>query len=230
MYEAVTAYPAGSSTAARLASVASRYGYDGLVVWDADRTLEEGGQRIRDHYEIDVAHGTRVRADDPETASGHIGSARSQTTILGLEGGSVTLNRFAAETDRVDVLLRPMAGEGDVNHVIVRTARDNGVAIGVDLRPVIHERGGARVRAIEDLRKLAELIAHYEAPYVVTADPRTHLELRAPRELAALGDAIGQPAAWIERGLEQWGELVERNRAVRQDSFIEPGVKRGEEP
>jgi ribonuclease P/MRP protein subunit RPP1 len=119
-----------------------------------------------------------------------------------------------------------MAGDGDFNHVLANSAAENGVRIEFSLRPVVHQSGGSRVRALGDLRKLRELVEDADAPYVVSADPRSHLELRAPRDLRALGSAIGFDTAAIEQGLTEWGRLVERNRDRMSDSFIEPGVSR----
>jgi len=73
-----------------------------------------------------------------------------------------------------------MAGNGDVNHVLVKAAVENGVRLEFDLSGVLRESGGRRVRIIQSLRKLREIVNHYDAPYVVSVDPTSHLELRAP--------------------------------------------------
>jgi len=63
----------------------------------------------------------------------------------------------------------------------------------------------------------------------VSADPRSHLGLRAPRELTGLGEAIGFDAEDIEAGLAEWGTLVERNRERESETYIEPGVRLDDE-
>ena len=228
MYEAVYAYPDGESTVGRIAQTAADYGFEGVVVRtpSADRAAYDP-ERITEEYGIDVVEGVAIPADDPQQASGAIGTHRSSSTIVTVEGGSTALNRFAVENDKVDVLAGPMAGQGDINHVLVKAAVENGVRLEFDLSMVLRSTGGRRVRTLQSLRKLSEIVDYYDAPYVVSAAPASHLELRAPRELVALGEQIGLSGEFIETGLTEWGRLAERNRHIVSESFIEPGVERG---
>jgi ribonuclease P/MRP protein subunit RPP1 len=252
MYEAVHAYPDGEATVARHAATAARHGYEGIVVrsrdaldpaaGDGSAAVDDGGDSVgtaRDEspvrdpdalageYGIDVVDAVEVDADDPTSASGAVGNYRSDRTVVCVVGGDDALNRFAVEQPRVDVLARPMANGGDFNHVLAKAARDNGVRVEFDFGPALRATGGKRVRALADLRKLREIVAHYDAPYVVSGNPRSHLELRAPRELVAVGEAVGFDADAVREGLRAWGDLVERNRERRSEGFIEPGVRRG---
>ncbi|PSQ57455.1 MAG: ribonuclease P [Halobacteriales archaeon SW_9_67_25] len=201
MYEGVHAYPDGASTVGRLALTASEYGYDGVVV----RSVE-------------------IRAADPSQASGFVGNHREDATIVAVHGGDPVINRFAVEQPAVDVLAHPMAGDGEFNHVLAREAAENGVRVEVSLKPVLHRDGGQRVRDLRALRKLWEILDHYGTPYVVSTDPGSHLGLRAPRELQALGSVVGIDADDVAAGLAEWGRLAERNRERSSASFVEPGV------
>ena len=225
MYEAVTAYPAGDSTVSRQAKTAADYGYDGLVV--RTREAEFDADAISDRYEIEIIGGIEIDAADPEAAAGGVGNHRPECPILLVRGGTNALNRYAVEAERVDVLSRPMAGDGDFNHVLARAAATNRVFIEFDLGPVLGERGGPRVQALQDLRKLRELVEQYDTPFVVSATADSHRGLRAPRELRAVGKQIGFTADQITAGLRAWGEIVARNRARDEEAFIEPGVRRG---
>ncbi|QRV15336.1 ribonuclease P [Haloterrigena salifodinae] len=228
MYEAVHAHPDGESTVARFAKTAADYGFEGVVVRNHhDSRAEYDAEAIREEYGIDVVEGLEIRADDPQEASGSVGNYRTTETIVGVHGGTNAMNRFAVESEKVDVLAHPMADNGDVNHVLVKAAVENGVRLEFDLSGVLRTSGGRRVRVLQSLRKLEEIVGHYDAPYVVSANPRSHLELRAPRELTALGEEIGLSTAFVERGLAEWGRLAERNRRIQSESFIEPGVERG---
>jgi len=224
-YEAVHAHPDGDATVARLAATASEYGFDGIVVRNhGDARAEYDTDDVSDTYGIDVVEGVEIRADDPSQASGYVGSHRESATVVAVHGGTNALNRFAVEQPSVDVLAHPMAGEGDVNHVIAKTAADNGVRLELSLGRVLRSEGGQRVQALRDLRKLWDLVSEYDTPYVVSADPGSHLQLRAPRELAALGDVVGIGADTVQTGLAEWGELADRNRHRASDAFVEPGV------
>jgi len=230
-YAAVLAHPEGSSTVARFALTASECGYVGIVV------RNHGGEgpdfdatAIGDEYDIDVVRGVEVRADDPSRASGFVGNHRADKTIVAVHGSTPEINRFAVEHPAVDVLAHPMAGDGDLNHVLANAARDNGVRLEIDLGPLVRDQGGDRVRAIQGLRKLRDLIEAADVPTVCSLTPTSHLHLRAPREVIALGESVGFDAATIEAGLAEWGHLAERNRERRSESFVEPGVRRIDGP
>jgi len=228
-YEAVRAYPAGESTAARFALTAADGDFSGIIVRNAAEAGCNDGEPTRNaiaaEYDIDVVDAVTVRAEDASAASARVKDAREAHTIVAVRG-SRSLNRFACEEPRVDVLAKPMV-DGDVNHVLARAAKRNGVRFEFDLGRVLRLQGGRRVQALSDLRKLREIVFQYDAPYVVSASPDSHLELRTPRELRALGAAIGFTGEEIGDGLAEWGRLAERNRERLSESFIEPGVKKG---
>lgn len=230
-YEGVRAYPDGESTAARFALTASEYDFSGIVVRNAPETgVFDGGdepnkEQIADEYGIDIVDAVEIHVEDPSAASARVKDRREEHTVIVVRG-SRALNRFACEEPRVDVLARPMA-DGDVNHVLARAAKRNGVRFEFDFGRVLRLSGGRRVQALSDLRKLREIVSYYDAPYVVSATPETHLQMRAPRELLALGEVIGFSREQAKRGLAEWGRLAARNRERLSESFIEPGVKNG---
>lgn len=225
MYEAVHARPDGDSTAARMAATAADYGFEGVVLRNhGDESFDADAAAIADRYDLDVVDGVEIRAESRSRAGGFLGAHRPERTVVLVHGGDPALNRFAVESDRVDVLAHPMASDGDVNHVIVEAAADNGVALEVDLSPVLRSSGGRRTRAIAGLRKLRDLIEHATAPYVVSADARSHLHVRTPRELLALGKAIGLDREWIATGLKEWGRIAARNRERLSEEYVAPGV------
>ncbi|MFD1571936.1 RNase P subunit p30 family protein [Halorubrum laminariae] len=242
MYEAVHAHPDGDATVARHAATAARYGYDGIVVRTREAldvaTAADGLSASADapasdpvalgeEYGIDVVDAVEIDADDPTSASGSVGNYRPERTVVCLVGGDDALNRFAVEEPRVDVLVRPMAGSGEFNHVLAKAARDNGVHVEFDLGPLFRETGGKRVRALADLRKLREIVTNYDAPHVVSANATSHLELRAPREVVAAAEAVGFDPEWVRDGLDAWDEIAARTRERRSEAFIAPGVQRG---
>ncbi|SEP12179.1 ribonuclease P protein subunit Rpp30 [Halorientalis persicus] len=228
MYEGVHARPDGESTVARQALTAAEYGYSGIVVRNhGDQPCDADYGEIAETYGIDVVDGVEVRAEDPSRASGFVGNYREDKTVVSVHGGDTQLNRFAVEQPAVDVLAHPMDG-GDFNHVLAKEAARNGVRVEFSLARVLREQGGTRVRAIQDLRKLREMVETYDVPYVVSADPTSHLQLRAPRDLRAVGDVIGFSAEQVEDGLREWGRLAERNRERQSDRYVEPGVRLGE--
>ncbi|MFC6835650.1 RNase P subunit p30 family protein [Halomarina ordinaria] len=225
MYEAVHARPDGESTVARMALTAAEQGYEGVVVRNhGDAPAHYDPESAAEASGIDVVDAVEVRAEDRSRASSFVERHRERRTLVCVHGGA--LNRLAVEDERVDVLAHPMR-DGDVNHVLARAAADNGVRLEFDFSRVLRADGGERVRAIAGLRKLRELVEKYDTPYVVSADARSHLHLRAPRELVAVGELCGFAPEQVREGGREWGRLAARNRERRSDSFIEPGVRRG---
>ncbi len=228
IYEAVHARPDGTSTVARLALTASEYGYDGVVVRNhGDEPASFDPETVADTYDVDVVPGVEVRAEDPSRASGFVGNHRERQVVVAVHGGSRDINRFAVEQPAVDVLAHPMRGDGDVNHVLAKVAARNGVRLELSLRRVLTSEGGDRVTAVRDLRKLVELVEHYDVPFVVSADADSHLGLRAPRDLAALGGVVGLSAEQVRTGLREWGHIAAATRERLGDDVVRPGVRRG---
>lgn len=226
-WEAVHAHPDGQATVRRLALTAAEDGFDGLVVRNhGDQPAEFDPAAVSADSGIDVVSGVEVRAEERSRVAGLIGSHRGDRAVVCVHGGPEPINRLACTDSRVDVLAHPTHGDG-VDHVLVRSAADNDVALEFSLARVLRAAGGRRVRALRRLRTLRELLEKYDAPHVVSADAASHLQLRAPRELAAVGSVVGADPGWIRDGLAEWGRIVERNRERASESFIQPGVRRG---
>ncbi|MFW6385264.1 MAG: RNase P subunit p30 family protein [Halodesulfurarchaeum sp.] len=231
MYEGVLVESNGSTTASRFATTAARLGFDGVVIRNIHQMMGEfDREKIGRVYDIDVVSGIEIVSDDRTEASGYIGSYRPETTILILRGGNPEINRFAAEHEQIDVLADPMGRDGDLNHVIVAEATNNDVHVEVSLAPMLRHSGGQRVRALRSLRKLRELIEAYDAPYVVSAGATNHLQMRAPRELKAVGAEIGFEPEDIGDGLRAWKTIARRNRERLSPEYVQPGVRRDPHP
>ncbi len=226
-YETAVAHPDGRSTVGRLAATAARQGYGGLVVTNADRE----GVTVEGDHAIDVVSGVVVNAADAETAAGTLGSVRSGSdtryTVVCVRGRTAETTRFAVGQDRVDALLLPADRDVDFDHVRAATAEDHGVRVALDLGGVLRETGRDRVAALERLRRRREILDDADATPLVTARARSHLDLRSPRDLAAVGEAVGLGSDAVRAGLAGWGAVVAHVRRVTAPEFVEPGVRRG---
>ncbi|MFB6187364.1 MAG: RNase P subunit p30 family protein [Halobacteriaceae archaeon] len=226
MYESVVVYPRGDSTLARFAKTANVYGYSGLIIRaDRDQIPLESVPTIQERYDIDIATAVEIDADSKGEVSGHLGAVRNEYPLIMCRGGSPSLNRFAVESPRIDILSAPMEDEGDFNHVLARKATENNVAIELSFANVLRDAGGRRVQSIQQLRKLEEIITHYDTPYVCTGSPHSHLELRAPREMKAVGNQIGFSPEFVEKGLQHWQEILETNRKRMSEQYISDRVR-----
>lgn len=226
-FEAVRGYPDGSSTASRFASKAATLGFDGLILRNGRQAFApESMDAIGDRFDLTLIAGMELTPAVPDDASGRLPQLREEVPVVIVAGGTVALNRFVAEQRHVDVLARPITADGPSIEVgTAKTAKEHDVAIELDFAPV-RATGGRRVRYLKRLGHLWRVIDAYDVPFVVSGRPESHLELRAPRELAAMGHVIGIGEDDIHRGLARWRKIVARNRSRRDERFIEPGVQR----
>ncbi|MFP4590027.1 MAG: RNase P subunit p30 family protein [Halobacteriales archaeon] len=212
-YEAVVAYPEGTSTVARLVATAADAGYGGVVVRDVRELPERPAiSAVAERYGLDVVPGVELDPDVPDDASGMLPGLREEHPLVGVAGGTTRINRFVAAQPHVDVLARPITPGGPFFEPgTARTAADNDVAVEIPLGP-LRDAGGRRVWYLQRLRALWRVVDHAGVDYVVSARPTSHLAIRGPRQLRALGGVVGVPREAVDRGLARWGTLAERNR------------------
>jgi ribonuclease P/MRP protein subunit RPP1 len=204
MYEFVHAAPETRTTPARMAHTASRAGYDAVVLRNHTDTEEYTSFDLPEDPEIPVHMGVEVRADTiQELHEGITKAEREGAAVVTAHGGDEKLNRAAIDAG-VDLLAHPNRGRGrSFDHVMARQAAENGVAVELSLAPVLRSSGGERVRAIRDLHTTLKLLRKYEALFVVSGDPRTHLQVRTPRELRAVARLVGVEDEEFDRGTKQ---------------------------
>lgn len=227
MLEAIRVADTATSTVARIALTAAEIGYEAILIRHPkpdNATLDPA--RIGSFSGIEVHFGCEIDTDSPAQASGLIGTHRPNTPILIVTGGTKSIDNFAVRQERIDILANPAADQS-IDHVLVKTAKDHGVHLELNLGPVLRSTGGNRVRSIQKLRKLWTFIDHYDAPFVVTGGPRSHLELRATRDLAAVGEIIGIDPEAIQAGMNEWGSIIRTNHERLADDYIEPGIHLG---
>lgn len=212
-FEAVEAYPAGSSTVARFAMTTAEIGFDGLVVRNGDAIDGSPSvEAVANEYELEVVRAVELKPEAPDDVSGSLPGLSERYPLVALVGGTTRINRFVATQRHVDVLARPITPTGPrLDPGTVANAVEHDVAVELDLGP-LRTTGGTRVRYLQRLRSLWRVVDHYDAPYVVSFRPTSHLELRGPRHLEALGATVGIDPDAIDRGLERWATIADDDR------------------
>jgi len=193
--------PDGSSSASRLALAAKRLGYSGIIITNHTTSgWPLGVEAARLVGGIEVAIGAEIVASGPEVPSTpRPPSLRDRAAFLAVHGGDEKINRAACEDPNVDLLAHPHRGRAGIGVAGAKAARDNQVAIALDLSSMIILRGPARVRWMETVRRDLNLIEKFDLPLMMTTGARSHLDLRSPRDLTALAGLLGLDR---ERALE----------------------------
>ena len=215
--------PECSDSPEAMAEIAAVYGYAGIAIMNHTPHQPQKPEMI-DHPKIVVYSGIEIVAKNPHHLMQMIGKHRAKVRVLSVHGGNEKINRAALESRAVDILSHP---DERLNHVLMRFASENRVAIEFNLDSIIRMRGRARVRALTNFRHNLKLARKYGAPMILASNAQSIYDLRAPREMIALGTIFGMtedeaiaaistvPEEIIMRGSENW--IMEGVRVVTED-------------
>ena len=224
VFEAIT--PNDKTTVSRFALAARQSGYDGIILRHCPTGPGETNlAAIEGHTGVTIHQGHTVVAGDRSQTGSEIARYRNKTDVLFGEATSAKRRHFLAGQHRLDVLRMDVADASEISHTTIARAADNGVYIEFDLANVLRATGKKRINDIEILQTLHRIIENTDTPFVVSGVPKSHFELRGPRELAAVVDGIGVPGKVVTIGMRAWGSILERTERNRDDTFIEPGVE-----
>jgi len=217
----IKALPEGSDSPSRLALSARRLGYQGIVICNSgDRPAfrREAAAAVRG---IEVTYGVEITGSSPKAVRSRVASFRNRVPLIIVNGGTEEMNRTACEDPNVDVLIHSESARRFLGIAAARAARQNQVAIGFDLSPLIRLRGSYRVRWLKSVRRNLELVRKFDLSMTITASARSHLDLRSPRDLMALAEVAGIQPEEAKRALQLPGTLLELNRR----NWLSPGVE-----
>ena len=194
----VHAYPETDTAVEELIRVAKRYGYAGIAITNHDDVA------VHEQPESDAIYtGVEIRAQSVVELKRKIKLHWGRVALVTVHGGNDKINRAAVEDPKVDIVAHPSGekGEGVLNHVLVRYAAENGVAIDFNMDALIHSRRGDRARIISKMRDNVKLVRKYQAPMIITSHAHSVYDLRAPREMIALASLFGMTEEEAERAL-----------------------------
>lgn len=214
--------PEGADSPSRLAMAARRLGYEGIII--CNHTGFERFFRpdaVREVKGIKVAYGIEVVANNPRSIHSRVAAARMRFPFVAVHGGSEETNRAACENPEVDVLFHPDEGRKFLGIPAAKAAQMNQVAIGFDLRPLIHLRGSSRSRWLEVVRRNLNLTRKFELSMTITTGSRSHMDLRAPKELRALAHIAGFESHETDEALMYPARVLELNSR----KWAAPGVE-----
>lgn len=220
-YECTKAYPEGSASASRLALTAKRLGYEGIIICNAEPSKVFRLKAADSIKGIKVILGAEVTAANPRALKGSISALRARYPFLMVYGGTEELVRSACEDPNVDVLLCPHDARRSMSIAAARAALKNQVAIGFDLSPLALLRGSSRAHWLEAAGRNLQMARKFELSTIITTRARSHLDLKAPRDLLALAEVVGFEPEEAQAALMWPGRLIELNRR----KWLGPGVE-----
>ncbi len=184
-----TSLSIGENSVEEMAHMAKTLGLAGIgIVRYANGHLPE----LPEVDGIDLVSSVMIKAKVGEL-NALIEKNRNRAEVLLVHGGDYDVNRAACENSAVDVLCHPELGRKDsgLDHICVRAAHDNNVAIEVNFREVLESYKRNRVYILSSLKKNIDLCSKYETPVVISSSAVTKWGLRSGRELSSIAHLLG---------------------------------------
>lgn len=214
-YDLMVHLPDENGSFARLAAAAKGFGYSGMAVLDLKKKRMD-----MSNFPGDLSLYSAVEiSGKPSKIRDEIKRHKDTSDILIVRGADEEVARTAAETEGPDILMQPVK----FNDVLGKLASDNSVAIGFNAGPIIRLRGEARVRELRIMRTNLMYVRKYGLGMVLTCQPASTFDLRAPREMAALGSLFGMSAKEAVDAMSSFPLDILRRKSP---GYIQEGVEK----
>ena len=142
---------------------------------------------------IDLINAAMIKPASPEELNTMAQKIRNNVELLIVHGGDYDVNRAACESSLIDILAHPELGRKDsgLDHICVKAARENNVAIEVNFREAMESYKKRRVFILSAIKKNVKLCRNYDVNIVTTSGAVNKWGLRSGRELASISHLLG---------------------------------------
>jgi ribonuclease P/MRP protein subunit RPP1 len=190
-------YPSGDSSLRRMAIEARELGFDQVVATGG--TGEVPG----------VLRGTVISAPSvKEVISALQGIPRGEAVVM-VTSGDLAFNRGVIGLRGVRVLKGVHRSPREAfNHVAAREAEAKGVAVELDLSPLVEGRGLPRQRVIARYRELLQLHRRYRFPFTLASNARSILAQKSVRDMVLLAGLFGMEEADVMGALSSLDSIL----------------------
>jgi ribonuclease P/MRP protein subunit RPP1 len=226
-----SAFSEGTSTIEQLVSTAKQLGYSGICFaeyfnnLDQIKKLGKEIERVKQKVGMEIFLGFEAR-NVKELAK--LTDIRRKFDVLLVRGGDLKLNRLACETPEVDILTHPEYERFDsgLNHVLVKEAAKNNVAIEVNFREILITSKNSRSRVLHNIAQNIELAKKYHTPIILCSGAISHFELRSPECLISMANQLGLELNEAKNSISKVPEnILKQAKERRSEKFVIPGVK-----
>jgi len=176
-------YPDGNSSLRRMALDAGALGFDSIVVPDAP-SLE--------YYGVQVIPAVLIADPNPRVIPGLIRTNGEKRALVMVNAGENGFNRAILNLKGIHILRHVhKTRKNSFDHVSARLAVERGVAVDLDLFPIIHDSGLSRQRVMQRYRDLITLYNRYRFPLTLSSNACSILDLRSVDEICLLCGLFG---------------------------------------
>ena len=197
-------WPEGDSSLRRMALEARELGFDQVVA--TGTTGDVPG----------VLRATVISASSvKEVVSALQGITRGDGVVM-VASGDLAFNRGVIGLRGVRVLKGiHRSPRGAFNHVAAREAEAKGVAVELDLSPLIEGRGIQRQRVIARYRELLDLHRRYSFSFTLASNARSILGQRSVRDLGFLARVFGMEEGEVTGALSSLDSILSGHSPVQ---------------
>lgn len=226
-----SSFSSGISSLEELVSTAKELGYTGICFSEYFKNdeqikkLEEETKKLEEELKIEIFIGFEARS---VRELFKLVEKRRKFDVLLVRGGDLKLNRVACETPEVDILTHPEYERIDsgLNHVLVKEAAKNNVAIEMNFREILISSKRSRSIVLANIRNNLKLAKKYNAPIILCSGAISHFELRDPKVLISFATQLGLELKEAKDAISRIPEkIVKLAKERRSENFIMQGVK-----
>lgn len=200
-------YPAGDSSLRRMAIEAGELGFDTIVVPDGLPIISCG---------VRVIPAALIAEESVRAVSGQIKKRGNGQSLVMVNAGENGFNRAVLNLKGVHVLRNlHLTRKQSFDHICARLAADRGVAVDLDLYPVIHAAGRTRQRVLVRFGELIRIYSRYRFPLTISSNARSVLDLRSVEEIILLCSLFGMEEDDVQAALSTVGGLMNPPGPVR---------------
>ncbi|MEM5799071.1 MAG: RNase P subunit p30 family protein [Candidatus Aenigmatarchaeota archaeon] len=226
-----SAFSEGESTLKEIATQAKMLGYSGICFAEYFKSKEKIEyikteiEKVAKETKIKIFLGFEARNADELKKLVKI---RREYDVLLVRGYDLKLNRLAVETPEVDILTHPELNRKDsgLNHVLVKEAAKNNVAIELNFRNILINNKATRALIMKHIEENIKLCKKYKTPVIICSGAISHWQLKDPKVLMSMGVMLGLELKEAKNSLSIVPQkIIEQIKERKSPKWIMPGVK-----
>jgi len=224
-------FSSGESSLEDIVKVAKELGYKGVGFISYPLRKEEENLLIAEVNRVSKEYNFEIYLGFEATNKIELKkllNRRREFDLLLVRGGTNLMNRIAVENRGVDILTHPDYERKDcgINHVLARLAKENEVAIEINLREVLNSEGLIRKNVLANHMDIIKLYKKFKFPLIVSSGALSHWQIKDPKVLISYLVTLGLEMKEAKEALTKTPKrIIERVKEWRSEKWIMPGVR-----
>jgi len=221
----------GESSIEEIARRAKLLGFKGICITNyltsksRIKSLKKEISEVSEKLRFDIFIGLQTKTTDQLKK---LVRMRRDYDVLLVKGSDLNFNRKAIQTKEVDILTHPELNRKDsgLNHVMVKLATKNNVAIEVNFREILQSSKNTRSVIMHNIAENVRLCKKYKTPIIICSGAASHWQLKDPKVLISMGCLLGLELNEAKKALSEVPENIIKMIKERQDKkWVRPGIK-----